>query len=159
MSVYAVIMESALFYCITKTFCPETLKFLWDGFYWNPCWNRYEHRDDRVSKNKWKPFHLDINHQSRAIPEQRWMKVEVRDSVSLSHIYFPIVIGATHTNFKMFSQWTSSVASSVASDYHENNKVKDFLAQNFRLGCLSDLKKLPRIWAASSKTSLEEYIF
>ena len=68
---YAVIMESAIFCCITKPFCPETLKFLWDGFYWNPCWNRCEHRDGRVSKSKWEPFYWDINHQSRVIPEQR----------------------------------------------------------------------------------------
>ena len=42
--------------------------------------------------------------------------------------------------FKMFSQW---IDCSVARDYHENNKVKDFLAQTFRLSCLSDFKKLP----------------
>ena len=32
------------------------------------------------------------------------MEVEARDSVSSCQIYFPIVIEATHTNFKMFSQ-------------------------------------------------------
>ena len=70
--VYTVIMESAIFCCITKTFCPETLKFLWDGFYWNPSWNRSEHGDGRVSESKWEPFYWDINHQSRVILEQCW---------------------------------------------------------------------------------------
>ena len=69
--VFAVIMESTIFCYITKSFCPETLKFLRDGFYWNPCWNRCEHRDDRVSVNKWESFYWDINHQSRVITEQR----------------------------------------------------------------------------------------
>ena len=80
------------------------------------------------------------------------MEVEGRSSVSLCQIYFPIVIWATHTNFKMFSQWTIC---SVASDYDENNEVKDF----FRLGCLSDSRKLPWIWVASSKTPMVEFIF
>ena len=70
--VYAVIMESAVFCCITKPFCPETLKFLWDGFGWNPCWKRCEHRDGRASESKWEAFYWDINHQTRVIPEQRW---------------------------------------------------------------------------------------
>ena len=44
----------------------------------------------------------------------------------------------------------SVVICTVASDYyenrlHENNEVKDFLAQNFWLGCLRDFRKLPRI--------------
>ena len=47
----------------------------------------------------------------------------------------------------------------VASDYHENNKVKDFLSEKFRLSCLSDFKKLPQIWVASSKTPMEDFIF
>ena len=141
--VYAVIMESAIFYCITKTFCPETLKCLWDGFYWNPCCNRFERRNGRISESKWKPFYWDINHQSRVIPEKYFrfhsncerMEVEATNSVSLCQIYFPIVIGATDTNLKCFH---SELICSVASDYHENNKVKHFLAQNFRLGCLND---------------------
>ena len=41
------------FCCITKTFCPEIMKFLWRGFYWNQCWNRCGHKDGRVSKSKW----------------------------------------------------------------------------------------------------------
>ena len=109
--------ESAIFWCITKPFYPETLKFLWDGFYWNTCWNRCEHRNGRVSESKWEAFYWDINHQSLLISGQRWkvlqfywncqwMEVQARNSVSLCQIYFPIVIGATHTNFKMFSQRT-----------------------------------------------------
>ena len=47
----------------------------------------------------------------------------------------------------------------IATDYHEKNEVKDFLARNFRLGYLSNFKKLPRIWVASSKTPVEEFIF
>ena len=119
--------------------------------------NRCQHTDGRVSERKWEPFYLDINHQSRVIQEQRWMEVEARNSMSLCHIYFPIVVGAIHTSFKMFSQY--ELMCSVASDYHEKkNKVKDFLAQNFRLDCLGDFKKLRRIWSASSKT-IEEFIF
>ena len=68
------------------------------------------------------------------------MEVEVRNSVSLCQIYFPIVIGVTCINFKMFSQ-----SYAVASDYPENNKEKDFLTQNFGLGWLSDFNKLPHI--------------
>ena len=102
--------------CITKPFCPETLRYLWDGFCWNPYWNRCEHRDGRVSKSKWEA--LDVNRQSHVISGQHWkvlsiywncewMEVGTRNSVSLlCQIYFPIVIGVTHTNFKMFSQWT-----------------------------------------------------
>ena len=82
------------------------------------------------------------------------MEVEASKSVSLCQIYFPIVIGATHTNFKCFR---SELICSVASDYHENNKVKDF-RPNFRLGCLSDFKKLPRICMASSKRPIQEFI-
>ena len=62
--------------------------------------------------------------------------MEARNSVPLCQIYFPIVLGSTHTSFKMFS---SELICSVASDYHENNKLKDFLAQNFWLGFLSDI--------------------
>ena len=117
-AVFLIIMESAMFCCITKTFCPETLKLLWGSFYWNPCWNRCEYRDSRVSENKWEPFYWDINYQSSVIPDQRWkvlsvsiilrkrMAMEARNSVSLSQIYFPIVLESTHTNFNMFSQWT-----------------------------------------------------
>ena len=47
----------------------------------------------------------------------------------------------------------------VASDYHEKNKVKDFLTEKFRLSSLSDFKKLPQIWVESSKTPMEEFIF
>ena len=70
--IYPVIMESAIFCCITKTFCPETLKFLRDGFYWNPYWNICEHRDGMVSESECEPFYWDINYQSRVITEQRW---------------------------------------------------------------------------------------
>ena len=48
---------------------------------------------------------------------------------------------------------------SLASDYHEKNEVKDFLAHNFLLGYLSDLRKLPWIWVTPSKTPMEEFIF
>ena len=71
------------------------------------------------------------------------MEVEARNSVLLlCQIYFLIVIGATHTNFKMFS---NELICSLASDHHENNEVKDFLDQNFRLGYLSDFRKLSGI--------------
>ena len=60
-----------------KPFCPETMKFLWDGFYWNPCWNRCEHKDGSVSESKWEPFYGDINHQSCVIPEQRWKVLSI----------------------------------------------------------------------------------
>ena len=52
----------------------------------------------------------------------------------------------------------SELIFSVSSDYHENNEVKDFVAQNFWLGCLSDFRKLPRIWVMPSKTPMEELI-
>ena len=74
---YVAIMESAIFCCITKIFCPETLKFLWDGSYWNLRWNRCEHRDSRLSESKWEAFYWDINHQSRVIPEQRWKVLSI----------------------------------------------------------------------------------
>ena len=105
--------------------------------------------DGRVIESKWEQFYWDINHQSRKKRAEKYfqfywncerMEVEARNSVSLCQIYFPIVIGTTHISFKMFSQW---IDCSVARDYHENNKVKDFLAQTFRLSCLSDFKKLP----------------
>ena len=66
-----------IFCCITKTFCPETLKFLRDGFYWNPCWNRCEHRDDRVSESKCEPLYWGISHHSRVFPEQRWKVLSI----------------------------------------------------------------------------------
>ena len=69
------------------------------------------------------------------------METEARDSVSYCQIYFPIVLGTTYTNFKIFS---SEFMCCVASNYHESNKVKDFLA-NFWSGCLSDFTKLPRV--------------
>ena len=84
------------------------------------------------------------------------MEVEARNSLSLCQIYYPIVIRATHTNFKMFH---SELICSAASDYHEKNEVKDVLGQNFWLGCLSNFRKLPRIWVASSKTPMGEFIF
>ena len=64
------------------------------------------------------------------------MEVEARNySMSLCVIYFTIVVGASHTNFKIFSH---EPIYSVASDYYEKNNMKDVLAQNFRLGCLND---------------------
>ena len=33
---------------------------------------RCEHRDARISENKWKPCYWHINHQSRVIQERRW---------------------------------------------------------------------------------------
>ena len=45
----------------------------------------------------------------------------------------------------------SELICSVTSDYHEKNEVKDFLAQNFRLSCISDFRKIPPIWVASQK--------
>ena len=80
--VYAVTMKSAIFYCITKTVYPETVKFLWDGFYWSLCWNRCEQRDGRVSESKWETFYWDINHQSRIIPEQRWSVLSISLNVN-----------------------------------------------------------------------------
>ena len=59
--------------------------------------------------------------------------------MSLCQIYLPIVIGAT----KILKCFHSELICSVASDYHENNEVKDFLAQNFPivfLELLEDLK-------------------
>ena len=162
-------MESAMFCCITKTFCPETLKLLWGSFYWNPCWNRCEYRDSRVSENKWEPFYWDINYQSSVIPEQRWkvlsislilrkrMAMEARNSVSLSQIYFPIVIEATHTNFNMFSQWTHIAVQLTIT--MKTIRWKTFWPKIFGKFPYVTFKKLPRIWVASSKTSMEEFIF
>ena len=115
-------MESAIFCCISKTFCPETLKFLWDGFFWNP-----------VLKQMW---------------AEGWQGKQKQMGAILLR-YQPSISKFLH----------SELICSVASDYIENNKVKNFLGQNFRFGCLSDFKKLPRIWVASSKTAMEEFIF
>ena len=57
--------------------------------------------------------------------------------MSLCQIYFPIVIGTAHTNFKMHSQKYNSMHFKiqliciVASEYHENNEVKDFWPKIF----------------------------
>ena len=33
---------------------------------------RYDHRDGRARKSKWKPCYLDIRHQARVIIERHW---------------------------------------------------------------------------------------
>ena len=120
-------MQWTIFCCTTKTFYPETLKFLWDGFYWNPCWNWCEYRDGRVSERKWEPCYWDINYQSRVIPEQRWEL-----SVSLK-------LWRNGSGSECFH---SELIYTVASIYHENNKVNNFLAQDFRLGCPFELPRI-----------------
>ena len=57
----------------------------------------------------------------------------------------------------MLKYFHNEFIGSVASNYHENNKVKDFLA-NFWSGCLSDFTKLPRVSVGSSKTLMEKFI-
>ena len=52
------------------------------------------------------------------------MEVEARNSVSLCQICFPIVIGGTQILKCLYSE----LISSVASDYHKDIKMKDFLA-------------------------------
>ena len=47
-------------------------------------------------------------------------------------------------HIQILKYFHSEFMCSVASNYHENNKVKDFLA-NFWSGCLSDFTKLPRV--------------
>ena len=162
--VYVVIMESAI--CITKPFCRETLKFLWDGFCWNPCWNRCEHRDGEVSESKWEPFYWDINHQSSVIPEQRWKVLSILLKLwtngSGSEEQHVIMSDLFLKCFKMFSQFLKCFHSELICSVAITMKTmtwKDFLAQNFRLGCLSDFRKLPQICVASSNTPMEEFIF
>ena len=86
------------------------------------------------------------------VSEWKWK----RGTVSLCQIYFLIVIERHIQILKCFHR---ELICSVASDYHENNEVKEFLAQRFWLGCLSDFRKLPRIWLTSSKTPMKEFIF
>ena len=134
---------------------------------WNQCWNRCEHRYGRVSEIKWEPFYRDINHQSRVIPKQRWKVLSIslklwtngsgsEEQCVIMPDLFSVVIGAAHTNFKMFSQWTHMECSQRLP---WKQWGEDLLAQNVRLGVLSDFRKLSRIWAASSKTPTEESIF
>ena len=52
------------------------------------------------------------------------MEVEVRNSVSYCQIYFLIAIGT----IQILKRLDCDFICSVARDYHENNKVKYFLA-------------------------------
>ena len=130
--VYAVIMESAVFCCISKIFFSETQKFLLDYFYWNLCWNRYKNMDGRVKEGKWEPFYWDVKHQSHVISEQRRKVL----SISLCVIRSDLLPN--------FYRGNSQLICSVARDYHQINKVKYFLGCNIHLRCLSDFKKLSR---------------
>ena len=60
-----------------QTFCRETLKFQWNGFSWNSCWNRCEHRDGRVSEVNGNHFTEILNISHGVIPEQRWQVLSI----------------------------------------------------------------------------------
>ena len=62
-------------------------------------------------------------------------------------------------HIQILKYFHSELICSVASVHHENNELKHILAQNVWLGYLSDFRKLPRIWVASSKTPMQEFIF
>ena len=54
----------------------------------------------------WLRYQPLITCDSRMALKSTFYSTEARSSVSSCQIYFPIVLGTTYTNFKIFSHWT-----------------------------------------------------
>ena len=90
------------------------------------------------SSNKWKPCHGAINSRPRnlrAAPEKwfQWnckqLRIEARNSMTNSEIYFPIFSETIHTILKIF--FRSMIWGRLGKGYCKKDRVLEFLAKIF----------------------------